>query len=139
MSVEYRQEWLAQPWDTPQDRALRTLAREYHERTEAFDQAYCRARDQHGFAVPLHSEWLACNDHALAVLHELKGRCRDLGLDATRLREAISSEARHFEADWINRSRQSHLDTPARPDPSPLPLRACGAVGTLPATLSIHP
>ena len=101
--AEFAQEYMCEFIQDKDDIALRTLAREYHERTEAYDQTICRARDKHGFAMLQGSyEIASCNRYAYQVRRELTERSAALGLGRRNLGAAISNEARHFEADWVN-------------------------------------
>ena len=55
----------------PSERTLE-LAREYHRRTEAFDQTVCSFRTPKGVAVPINIEELGeCGMHARHVYREL--------------------------------------------------------------------
>lgn len=94
---------------------LRRAAREYHERTEAFDQAHCQARDYRGFAIPHGPEMGICTQHARAVLDELVERLRKQGLTEDQLWEAISVELPHFERDWAAGVRQTGTPPPVLP------------------------
>jgi hypothetical protein len=100
--TQWRQEWLAEPWETSHERALRTLAREYHERTEAFDQTHCRARNRRGKAIPIGAEVRECTTFARQQRADLGRHAAYLGFDARAWDTAIAAEARHFEADWAN-------------------------------------
>ena len=52
---------------------LRKLVEEYHQRTEAFDQLHCKARNARGIAIPGNSEeWRLCNENARMVNKELE-------------------------------------------------------------------
>lgn len=82
--------------------ALRSLARTYHERTEAFDQTHCRGRDKRGFGRPHDTERTECNRFAHLQHHQLGQHAAYLGFDWRAWRDAISSEARTFESDWVN-------------------------------------
>lgn len=58
----------------PNERTLE-LAREYHRRTESFDQTVCSFRTPKGVAVPInHGEWGMCGRHARHVYQELQRR-----------------------------------------------------------------
>lgn len=99
---------------TREESVLRHMAREYHERTEAFDQLHCRARDERGIAIPVGEERAACERNARMVKTELMRRCYDQGIWATDLQDHIRSDARHFEADWRDGHYQSLAREPLR-------------------------
>lgn len=95
----FHQEYLNEWWDSDKDLALRCLAREYHERTEAFDQLHCHARNEKGFAVPRGEEWVICNRNARVVWAELAEKARSLSFCKQEFDQAIHEEVRHFESD----------------------------------------
>lgn len=103
-------------WHTVDDTLWR-LAREYHERTEWFDQAYCRFRDEDGIAMPEGIEASECNRHAWRVHNELEERCRAMGVNPRRLTEAIRADVDSFLTDW--RAGKRHIVTP---DPAAAPI-----------------
>lgn len=80
-----------------EDEALWRLAREYHERAEAFDERLCHARDKRGRVVPQGAERALCSRHALAVRGELLERARVWSRD---LGDAIRADVERFESDW---------------------------------------
>jgi hypothetical protein len=100
--VEWVNEHLCRFAETKEEIALRSLARQYHERTEAFDQTHCRARNRYGAAIPIGPEVRECTAFALEQRRQLGLHAAYLGFDAQTWNEAIGSEARHFEADWVN-------------------------------------
>ncbi len=90
--------------ETKEEAALRHLAREYHERTEAFDQLHCLARNERGIAIPVGGERVVCTCHALEVRAELANRALALGFGTLAFTMAIQDEARHFEAEWCSKT-----------------------------------
>lgn len=76
MSKEFYRNILGAPFpESEEQRILRELAREYHERTEAYDRTICtgpiiRGRIMPGAAL----ETSAINRHAMQVLEDLKRR-----------------------------------------------------------------
>lgn len=114
----FRTEYQAQWCQSDEDLFLRRLAREYHELTEAFDQAHCSARYRKGIAVPVGDEWVACMTNSYRVLGTLEHRCLTKGIDPKKLQPAIAAEARRFDEDWVagrvNLTRvDSSEDTPS--------------------------
>lgn len=101
-----------------QDDVLWRLAREYHERTEWFDQAHCRARNKRDIAIPEGGEWSACNRHARAVRRELGERAASMGIFSGALDDAIRQDARPFETDWQQGLRHLVPLSPTQPEPS---------------------
>ncbi len=97
----WHQEYACAFWESDRDMAIWRLAREYHERTEAFDLLHCRARNERGIAVPQGEEWSVCNRHAREVKVELVNRCVEQGIDTHLLDTAIRADARRFESDWL--------------------------------------
>ena len=97
----FQQEYKVAFWHDPEnapDRLLRALAREYHVRTEEYDQLICRHVKGIGFPDGYTSSLSL--KHARQIRTELLERCPWVwGVDLDR---AISDEARHFESDWVN-------------------------------------
>ncbi len=100
--MTFQQEYLYQPTETQDQRALRSLARQYHERTEAFDQTHCRARGKHDVAIPIGAEVRECTAFAREQRRQLGVHAAYLGFDSRAWDEAICAEARLFDADWAN-------------------------------------
>jgi len=73
---------------TEKDCRLYSLAKQYHEETEAYDQTVCRGRDKRGVAMPVDAyEHGLINRHALAVRKRLLDENQDI--DRKELHRAI--------------------------------------------------
>lgn len=78
---------------------LNALAREYHERTEAYDQQICSGRTKRGVAIPVNSyQRYRSEAYARRVLTDLRERYASI--DEPDLVEAILGYSPVFEADW---------------------------------------
>lgn len=65
MSEFHQQFYCHFPDPKPNEAFLMEKAFEYHARTEKFDSAVCRIKDEHGIAVPTcGEEWSLCNRNA---------------------------------------------------------------------------
>ncbi len=94
---EYRVAFWKDPENAP-DRLRRELAREYHERTEAYDRLVCA--EVRGVGFPDGYRASLSLQHARQIRAELLERCPWVwGID---LDKAIAAESRHFELDWDN-------------------------------------
>jgi hypothetical protein len=76
MKISERIIALGEPWpEDPADKTLRELAREYHERTEAYDRSVCTGPIDRGRIMPANSDqFSAINKHAKMVREELTRR-----------------------------------------------------------------
>jgi hypothetical protein len=83
------------PWQmSPQEKQLRDLAIQYHERTERFDQAHCQHRNKRGIAIPSTAgEMILCSRNANCVRAELGREAESLGFDAKRWQKEIANTA----------------------------------------------
>lgn len=71
MNEEFQQE----PVESERDRALRWLAREYHERAEAYDRSVCTGPIVDGSILPVGArEFALVNRHAHELIQELMRR-----------------------------------------------------------------
>jgi len=89
-------------WEISEDdKYLFDLAKEYHQRTEEYDQFVCTGRTEKGIAMPTASvEMRLINKNALLILHELTERSRhERNITPDRVKKAIS-EARttHYKS-----------------------------------------
>lgn len=98
MKTEILCEWM----QSDAEMALRSLARQYHERTEAFDHAHCQGRNERGVAIPVGKEVLVCTLFARKQRQHLGVHAAGLGFDQLAWNAAIVSEARCFDTDWVN-------------------------------------
>ena len=97
----FQREYLGVPWTpSPQEKQLRELAREYHERTERFDQIHCKGRDKRGIAIPVtFDERSACTKNAMRVRGELGVEAARLGFTPKQWGEAIRNAAHDMPND----------------------------------------
>lgn len=97
----FQREYLGVPWTpSPEEKRLRELAHEYHERTERFDQIHCKARDKRGIAIPvMPDERSACTKNAMRVRDELGVEAARLGFTPKQWHEAISNAAHEMPND----------------------------------------
>lgn len=73
---------------------LQDLAAEYHERTEAFDQAHCEFFSKRGVAIPrTTAEILSVGHHAKQVFHELQAKANQCGFTNEQWQKAVTSAA----------------------------------------------
>lgn len=95
----FQQEYRAAFWDDPDnapDRLRRSLAREYQERTEAYDQLVCA--EVKGVGFPNGYKASLSLQHARRIREELLERCPWVwGIDLDR---AIARDTDAFESDW---------------------------------------
>ena len=91
----FKREYLEVPWTpSPEEKLLRDLAREYHERTEAYDSTVCTGPIVRGGIMPATPEQHALiNRHARTVRDELSVEAARLGFTPKQWREAISNAA----------------------------------------------
>ena len=91
----FQREYLGVPWQmSPQDKQLRDLAIQYHERTERFDQAHCQHRSKRGIAIPsTPGEMILCSRNARRERDELGREAERLGCDAKRWQKEIANTA----------------------------------------------
>ena len=91
----FQREYLGVPWTpSPEEKLLRDLAREYHERTEAYDSTVCTGPIVRGGIMPATPEQHALiNRHARTVRDELSVEAARLGFTPKQWREAISNAA----------------------------------------------
>jgi hypothetical protein len=92
--VEFMQEYCGNPvpltnlpvWESK----LRKLAREYHDRTEAYDRTVCTGPLVHGAIMPAtEHEGNIINNHAQLVRDELGAKAAELGFTPQQWRTAI--------------------------------------------------
>jgi len=80
---------------------VRTVALEYHERTELFDQGVCEFKNKRKVAIPVDGkERVACERNARKVFAELSGKH---GIPTYELRLAIRDTAFEFEKKWMEK------------------------------------
>ena len=110
----FKREYLGVPWTpSPEEKLLRDLAREYHERTEAYDSTVCTGPIVRGGIMPATPEQHALiNRHARTVRDELSVEAARLGFTPKQWREAISNAAHEMpNAELRQRRRQRRLAT----------------------------
>lgn len=74
-----------------EEKRLRELAFEYHERTEAYDRTVCTGPIKRGAIMPAtHDEVALINQHALKVRKELGQKAESLGFTAKEWQTAIT-------------------------------------------------
>ena len=90
MRSELYGDWLA---ETAEDKALRELAEQYHERCEAFDRTICTGRyPRTGEAMPVTTyEFRSINDNALRVRDEIIWQGRSMGFTTEQVTHAIQN------------------------------------------------
>ncbi len=71
------------------------LAREYHERTEAFDEANCQNP-----SCPVGDERKISMQNASRIYRELLDRHTAMRIMSVSLWSAIRADVRHFKRDW---------------------------------------
>lgn len=90
----FQREYFGMWTPNPAENRLRELAREYHERTERFDQIHCKARNERGIAIPITlDEWSACTINAVRVRNELGEEALRLGFTPKQWSDAIRNAA----------------------------------------------
>lgn len=91
----FQREYLGVPWTpSPEEKRLRELAREYHERTEAYDRTICTGPIGRGGIMPATIDQQALiNRHAGTVRDELGIEAARQGFSPKQWREAISNAA----------------------------------------------
>lgn len=88
-------EYLGAWTQSPEEKRLCELAREYHERTERFDQIHCKARNKRGIAIPeTAGEMSICTSNAKRVYDELWIEAARLGFNRKQWQKALSNAAR---------------------------------------------
>ena len=97
----FQREYLGVPWTpSPEEKRLRELAHEYHERTEAYDRTVCTGPIVRGGIMPATPEQHSrINIHARTVRDELGVEAARLGFTPKQWREAISNVAHEMPND----------------------------------------
>ena len=91
----FHREYLVLPWtSSPEEKRKRELAREYHERTEAYDRTVCTGPIVRGGIMPVTPEQSSLiNRNARKVRDELGVEAARLGFTPKQWCEAISNAA----------------------------------------------
>lgn len=91
----FKQEILGIYPPSEKEMKLRDLAKEYHDRTEAFDRTVCTGPILHGGIMPANGqERLLINKHAREVRDMIYREAGKLGFTTKRIREAIANYGR---------------------------------------------
>lgn len=100
----FQREYLGVWTPSREEKRLRELAREYHERTEAYDRTICTGPIVRGGIMPATPEQHALiNRHAGTVRDELGIEAARLGFSPKQWREAISKAAHEMPNDQAQR------------------------------------
>lgn len=88
----FHREHLGIPWrESEEDRTLRLLAEQYHERTEAYDRTVCTGPIINGSIMPVGPyEHSMINKHAAAVRRELGIEAAKSGFTARQWQDAVA-------------------------------------------------
>ena|SRR5260221_2270662 len=86
-------DWLA---ETAEEKALRELAKQYHERCETYDQSVCTGRHpKTGTAMPVDPyQFRSINTHALRVRDEINRVGESMGFTDEQVTRAIQNYVR---------------------------------------------